>query len=394
MNRKMIIIGSSNNYNELGLVRSFGVCGIKPYGIIICKEEAWKHDWLHRSKYWMECNRVDTAEEALQLLQEKYGSDINKAVVTTPVDYVMQMIDKQYDSLSVNFILQSINGEGGRINSLANKLAQAQLTEQLGFRTLPTKILEISQFDAANIAPEEYPILLKPVAGGEGSKDDITICRDAASLNAAIAKFAQKKYVRILCQTYLENRTELATFGALERDKRICSFTILKNIRQWPDSYGVGSLGEIVTDQNILSFVESLYEALLSFGYDGPLDVDVFIDNATGQFYVSEYNWRPGGRNYTSLGTHVYSIVLWYLAKCDQYEATLPVKNTTSGYSMNDGTDINHVLQGSLSIREWFKDFKKASSHALWFKKDLAPVVIPYMSIFKKALRNKLQKRR
>ena len=33
--RKMIIIGSSNNFNELGLVRSFGVNGIKPYGIII-----------------------------------------------------------------------------------------------------------------------------------------------------------------------------------------------------------------------------------------------------------------------------------------------------------------------------------------------------------------------
>lgn len=43
--RKMIIIGSSNNFNELGLVRSFGVNGIKPYGIIICKKKQWKKEF-------------------------------------------------------------------------------------------------------------------------------------------------------------------------------------------------------------------------------------------------------------------------------------------------------------------------------------------------------------
>lgn len=50
--RKMIIIGSSNNFNELGLVRSFGVNGIKPYGIIICngkKVESLKNSLFCRT---------------------------------------------------------------------------------------------------------------------------------------------------------------------------------------------------------------------------------------------------------------------------------------------------------------------------------------------------------
>lgn len=40
--RKIIIIESSNNFNELGLVRNFGVNKIKPYGIIICKKNKRK----------------------------------------------------------------------------------------------------------------------------------------------------------------------------------------------------------------------------------------------------------------------------------------------------------------------------------------------------------------
>ena len=66
--RKMIVLGSTNNYNELGVVRSFGVNGIKPYGIIVCHAEKWKKDWLHKSKYWAKCYRVDTAEAAIQLI--------------------------------------------------------------------------------------------------------------------------------------------------------------------------------------------------------------------------------------------------------------------------------------------------------------------------------------
>ena len=73
--RKMIIIGSSNNFNELGLVRSFGVNGITPYGIIICKKKQWKHDWLHLSRYWKKCYRVDSGKEAIDFLIKHFSDE-------------------------------------------------------------------------------------------------------------------------------------------------------------------------------------------------------------------------------------------------------------------------------------------------------------------------------
>lgn len=49
---KVLIIGSTNSYNELRLVRSFCTCGIKPYGIIIWSKKYWGEDGLRKSKDW------------------------------------------------------------------------------------------------------------------------------------------------------------------------------------------------------------------------------------------------------------------------------------------------------------------------------------------------------
>ena len=387
---KVIIICSSNNYNELGIVRSFGVNGIKPYGIIICKAKNWKKDWLHQSKYWAKCYRVDTAEDAFSLMVEKFGNEELKPVVTTPVDYVMQKIDALYDELSQKFILQSMKSEQNGINKLANKLKQAKLTTDLGFNTLPTKILDVENFLSEQVLDSEFPVLLKPVQGGEGSKDDITICWTRDELLVCIEKLKEKNYQRILCQKYLENRQETILYGAIS--KGLCSYTILKNIRQWPLSYGVGSFGQLVTEERLIQFAGNLFNALMDYGYDGPIDIDVFVDKETNKIYVSEYNWRPGGRNYTSLGTKVYSIVLWYLVRTGQPINDLLVINRMEGLSMNDETDFNHVTHQYITRKEWKKDFKRSCAHALYNKHDRKPMMIPRLSRLKHKIFSKKKK--
>mgnify|MGYP001260708973 len=309
--RKMIIIGSSNNFNELGLVRSFGVNGIKPYGIIICNKKQWKHDWLHQSKYWAKCYRVDSGKEAIDFLIEQFSEEKEKPCVTTPVDYIVQMLDEKFEVLYSKFILQNINNKEGEITYYSNKLRQTELTRRLGFNSLASEIIILNEFDENKQL--DFPIILKPAACGEGSKDDIVICKNMSEMVTAIDLLKKKNYRRILCQKYLENRTEIIAYGAVSKNFELVSYTVLKNIRQWPESYGVGSYGALVLDQHIQEFVDKFYHAIMQFGYDGSLDTDIFMDNDTGNMYVSEYNWRPGGRNYTSLGTEVYSIVLWYL---------------------------------------------------------------------------------
>ncbi len=382
--RKMIIIGSSNNYNELGLVRSFGVNGIKPYGIIVCSKKMWRRDWLHRSRYWKHCYRVDSGEEAIRLLIKNFGEESVKPSVTTPVDYIVQMIDKRYDALSKKFVIQSIQGKANEIVHFSDKLNQFELTKKLGFNVLPTKIININNYEQDKELSFEYPVLLKPAACGEGSKDDIVICNDQNELLREVKRLKEKKYVRILCQKYLSNRTEIIAYGALSKKYNLCSYTVLKNIRQWPESYGVGSYGELVLDEHIIKFVDQFYKAIMNFGYDGPIDTDIFVDNNTGSIYVSEYNWRPGGRNYTSLGTKVYSIVLWFLLHDSKDIRKYKIINDTTGYTMNEATDFNHVINGDISLKKWKQEFFKSIAHALIIKNDIPPVFIVVISLIKK----------
>ena len=124
----------------------------------------------------------------------------------------------------------------------------------------------------------------------------------------------------------------------------------------------------------------------MDFGYDGPIDVEVFVDNDSKQFYVSEYNWRPGGRNYTSYATGIHSIYLWYLSKLEGDQNLQPSVNAESGFSMTEFTDFNYVLQKKMTFKEWKNDFKRSASHSVYQKGDILPAIIPTLSFVKKYL--------
>lgn len=382
---KVIIVGSGNNCNELGLVRNFGVNGIKPYGILFCNENLWKHEWVHRSKYWKKCDRVDNPEQAIEFLISKYGNEEEKPVVITPVDYIMQMIDANYDELSKHFLLQSFNNKQNGINKLANKLSQYEFTKELGFKMLDTYLID---FD--NYLVEDYynklPLLLKPVQGGEGRKDDITVCKTKDELDYAIKKFSENGYTRVLAQKYLENRKEILSYGSINKNANLISFVVSGKIRQWPNVYGVGSYYQTIIQPSIIEKIKNVYSALSNSGYDGTIDVEFFIDESN-EIYVNEYNWRASGGNYTSLGVKDLSLLLWYYAKIGKPFNDIKQINEKEIFIINEISDFKHVLIKDISFKQWLLDLKRAKAFSIWYKKDLRPVWIPYLYSIKELLK-------
>lgn len=385
---KLIIIGS-NNYNELGLVRSFGVNGIQPYGIIIGKEKEKKHNFLLKSKYWAQTWLVESVEEAISLLIERFSNEQQKPVVITPVDSIVQKMDLMYEELSNHFIFQSMNQKNGEIEKLSNKKQQSEFANRIGFKMLDSEVVHLP---FTGKPPIKYPVILKPVAGGEGHKDDITICYGDEQYKKAIAFFEQKGYDRILCQIYLRDRKEYVAIGALSPQESYISYTVIKNIRQWPANYGVGCFSEYVVTEEILSYVGELFKKLLHEGYDGPIDIELF-EGQNGDIYINEFNWRSSGRNFIALDTGVFSNVWWYMLKTNHNIKTQHFINQRSGYTMNEVNDFRNVLSKNIKFIDWLKDRKKTSSYALWFCKDIKPIFYPYGWLLKRALaefRNKV----
>ena len=75
---KVILIGGSH-HNGLGLVRSFGVNGIRPYGIIVCPLGG--DSYLTHSRYWEKTYCVASDEAAVDLLYKKFSGEKEKPVV-------------------------------------------------------------------------------------------------------------------------------------------------------------------------------------------------------------------------------------------------------------------------------------------------------------------------
>ncbi len=381
MLNKVVLIGV-NNYNGLGLVRSFGENGIKPYGIMYGRDK--DNRYVEKSKHWEQVWHVNDAEDAVEALIDKFSHEEEKPIVISYTDKVMQLLDERYDELSDSFILPNINGKSNGINQFANKKEQSLLLEKCGYETICTKVLDLGKTE--DISENLFPIILKPVQGGEGEKLDIKICNDKETFDSAINLFRGKQYKRVLLQQYIKDRSEYVILGAVDGSSNFISFSILKNIRQYPKNFGVGCFSQYVTKKNdpeVYEFSEGLLKQVVKLGYSGPIDIEVFKDNS-GNLYVNEFNWRVSGRNFIALDTKVFSVVWWAKLKRGEKIPNENLINTKEGFTMKETEDIKNVLSKNLKLSIWLKDYKKSTGLAIKNKNDKKPSKVIYKHLLKK----------
>lgn len=374
---KIVLMGG-NHHNGLGLVRTLGINGIRPYGIIIGSDS--KKGFLHYSKYWEKTWSVTSEQEAIEILKKEFKNEEKKTVVVPWSDDMAEIIDKNLDELSKYFILPTMSNKQGAIAELMDKQKQVEFARTYGFAMLESQILE--NLEGNESIYIEYPRILKPVTSVEGEKLDIVICDNEEEYKKALEKLKTIGYKRILVQHYLPERKEYVLTGAITNE--IKSFSIVSNIRQWPIKMGCGSYSKIEKDDKIIRFANQVLKLLQSQGFNGLIDIEIFEDE-DGNFYVNEFNWRSGGRNFVSLYTEVHSVYQYYCSVVGE-----PVKgkmiNQKMGFSMNEATDLRHVVYGQLSLLEWLKCIKNTNNFALWYVKDLKPVFVQYFYLLKKMI--------
>ena len=79
-----------------------------------------------------------------------------------------------------------MNKTEGCLAILASKKQQSVFANHLGHQMLESEVIQLP-FDVEY--PKTYPVILKPVAGGEGHKDDITVCYQQEEYKKAIVFF-------------------------------------------------------------------------------------------------------------------------------------------------------------------------------------------------------------
>ena len=383
MNLNKIILLGGIHHNGLGLARSFGRHGIKSYGIIIGKKA--NDSFVAKSKYWEKTWAVETEEDALEIIIDCFSNESKKPVVIPRSDGAAKLIDDNLNKLKDSFILPSINGIQGEILRLMNKEEQIVFAKENGLRMLPSYIYDINMSFDNTI---DFPVILKPVTSVEGKKADMSICYGEEEFENSIEDLKKRGFKRILVQKYLEVKTEYLLTGAISN--RRYSFSLARNIRQWPPFFGTFSFSETTLDEGINLFCCDVLGKLFRYGYRGPIDIEIFCDSF-GEIYVNEFNWRSSGRNFISKYTGVESAYMYY---CDQIGVEYDDKmfNEVSMYIMNEVTDIKHVLKRDITLKEWINDLRKVKSYAVWDDSDPKPAYKRYRIMVSRFIRGATRK--
>lgn len=380
LKNKVILIGG-NHHNGLGLARSFGVNGIKPYGVIV--GEGAEHGFVRKSKYWAKTWVINSDDKIVEFLLSTFQDEKEKPVVIPYSDGAAEEIDLNLDRLKEHFLLPSIGGQQGKIAELMDKQKQVEFAQTYGIPMAKSCVVDLSDIRL----PEDmiYPCIVKPVVSAEGEKSDIRKCDTETQTVAYLQKLRQKGYHRFLVQEYLNYDTEYLMVGSINGQNQC--WVNSKKIRVWPVVGGSSSCLQVTNQKNVSDFFESVRAAFHQIVYDGLYDVDVLQVN--GKLFLNEVNWRNSGTIYSVLGSNVYYPVNWYYWKTENRSPENLIQTCLDDtvYTIDESLDLRHVVCGNITLKQWFRDKKKSKAFALWYTPDVRPAIAQYFHLLKELIK-------
>lgn len=380
LKNKVILIGG-NHHNGLGLARSFGVNGIKPYGVIV--GEGAEHGFVRKSKYWAKTWVINSDDKIVEFLLSTFQDEKEKPVVIPYSDGAAEEIDLNLDRLKEHFLLPSIGGQQGKIAELMDKQKQVEFAQTYGIPMAKSCVVDLSDIRL----PEDmiYPCIVKPVVSAEGEKSDIRKCDTETQTVAYLQELREKGYHRFLVQEYLIYDTEYLMVGSINGQNQ-CWFNS-KKIRVWPVVGGSSSCLQVTSENNVQDFFDEVRNAFGRVGYDGIFDVEAL--RVGEKIYLNEINWRNSGTIYSVFGSKVYYPVNWYYWKTENQSPENFIRTCLDDtvYTIDESLDLRHVVCGNITLKQWFRDKKKAKAFALWYTPDMRPAIAQYFHLLKELIK-------
>lgn len=359
---KAIVIGG-NHHNTLGVVRSLGRRGIKPYVIIT---SSGSESFVLKSKYIEKGWIVNDTEAAYQLMLDTFSDEEEMPVLFACHDVISSVFDLHRDFLSEKFYVPGSTTQG-LLSSLMDKKPMADLGAQMGFN-IPAIVEVTSETDMSFIQKLSYPVITKPSASKDGSKSDITICNTPEDLESFLKKRKGRNFV---VQHFIVKDYEYQLIGcSLNEGKEVIIPGVSKLIRPSKTS-NTGFLHYTELDDSFNPAIEGGKKFIRHIKYSGLFSLE-FLRDKDGKDFFMEMNFRNDGNTICVANSGVNLPYIWY-----QYCVGSAYKNEIQPiheeYVMPEFDEVQLYYNGTLSYREWKNDMKQATSYMDYADDDLTP---------------------
>lgn len=358
---KTIVFGS-NHHNTLGIIRSLGEKGLKPYLILVTKV---KKPFIVKSKYIEKTFYTQNYEEGLDILINNFSQENNKPIIFCSNDKAAEVIDANYDHLKEYFYVQNA-GKSNALLPYFDKLELCKKAKEWGFEVPLTYCIKRTDDIPKDII---YPCIVKPLKSIKGKKSDIRVCNSDNELKNTIVDLSNL-CEDILIQQYIEKEYEVSILGLSLQNDIVLLPGMIHKLREYPVKRGSSSFARLEDIPEELD-IKPLYRAIKDVGYIGLFSIEfVKKDN---KYYFLEINFRNDGNGYviTSAGMnqpYIFCLdVLGMWSPNDEINVKLP------HYFMNDGSDLFHISDRNLSLSSWYKDYKRTNCFLRYNELDPAP---------------------
>ena len=365
-----------DNYVTLGVVRSLGEVGIKP--VVILHKQNPIHLVVH-SKYAKNLTIVDSLEEGLRIILDKYGNEKKKPFIHSSDDWVESFLDDHYEELKDKFYFYD-GGRRGIITENMNKDAINKVAESCGCNVPKSEVVKRGELPKTL----NYPVITKGILSIKGGwKSDVNICNNEEELKEA---FNSIKSETVLVCEYIEKKNELCLDGfCVSHGKEVCipfetSYLTLIN-----GQYGNYMQMTPFKREEVKNQVQKILEKT---GYNGVFSVEFLIDKDDKLWFL-EVNFRFSTWGYAFYYGGVNLPVEWAkatLAGTIFHEKLTPKK--TPFTAMVEPAEFRlFVLSKKMSFKEWYKNWKATDCYFFANKKDPWPYYYVFINGFKGAIK-------
>lgn len=363
MKNKVVIIGD-DSHNTLGMVRSYGIKGIKPDVILVTGAKPWV---VMKSKYVGNGLRCKSPKEAVDLLLSQYGNYNGVVVVQSASDGTAAALDNVLMKLPNHIVVP--NAKGG-LAQIMNKDNMCRLALSVGL--VVPQYITIHPKDIGERLDKDiiYPCITKAISSLEGGKSDTTICQNDKELLAFLKK--DNICQTIIIEQYIDKDIEFQFFGLSLNGGEEIIIPGHSHIHR----PGIQNEYYFPFVENDDSFSDTLDKAKIFIQkahYSGLFSVE-FLRGKDGIDYFLEMNFRNDGNAICVTDAGFNLPYIWYLYQTGgDYQKELANSTYRPIDFCPDLIYFNHMLRGELSFGEWYRTTKRSNSFTVFFKGDNRP---------------------
>lgn len=360
---KIIIIGA-NHHNTLGLVRSVGEIGIRPDVLV----HGDSFNLLKSSKYVNKISIVPI-DNIINYLLSNYSDESLKPILLCGEDETMSVIDKSITVVEKYFYCFNALHQEGRITSFMDKGEMQRVAKICGLICPQSFYVSRNSKLPSNLP---FPCMIKPISSLDGTKAELKKCEN-------IHELLTKMSIGITyqLQEYISKEYELNMVGcSLDHGNKIVAPGIIRKIREYPVRLGSSSFSVLESFESHKSIsLDKIQGFIKAIGYEGLFSVEFLHSN--GKDYFLEINMRNDGNGYVPTSAGVNLPAIW----CN-YVTGKPIKENKAvlpHYFMRDSNDFRHILEGRITFRKWYEDYRRTNCFLLYKRGD----ALPFLSYWK-----------